>query len=114
MEHLFGLVIFVLNALDIVISTGSLFAIIGLILLNILFLEKMLKSIENGVSYLNVLKSFYGVTFPVIIIAFVFTVITTNVNITGIGMTLFWGLILEIIFNSLIARTALYTKSKLK
>ena len=109
-----GLVILVLSALNIVMSSGSLFAIIGLILLNILFLEKCLNAVKENISYLEVLKSFYGVAFPVIIVAFVFTMITVNTSITGIGMTLFWGLILEILFNTLITRTVFYVKSKLE
>ena len=108
-----GVNIFVLNALSIVMSTGSIFAIIGLICLNVLFLEKYLKALQEEKSYSETLKSYYGIIFPIIIVAFVFTVASVNISITGIGMTLFWGLILQIIFNTLITRTVLNTKKNI-
>ena len=108
------IVIFVVNALSIVVSIGSMFAILGLILLNVLFLEKYLKTLKQNGSYIEVLKEFYGIIFPVIIVAFIFTVISTNISVTGIGMLLFWGLLIEIVFNTLITRTVLNTKNNMK
>ena len=109
-----GLLILVLKVLSIVISISSIISIGLLVILNILFMKKYLDNLKNGVenSYLQTLKSFYSVTFPIIIVAFIYTMFSVNASITGIGMTLFWGLLVQIILNTIISRYVLSNINK--
>lgn len=83
-----------------------------LIFINILFLEKYLKNLKQNIDrpFLQATKSFYSVIFPIIVVAFVYTMFFANSSITGIGMTLFWGLLIEILLNSIITKYVLSNK----
>ena len=109
-----GLLILVLKVLSIVISISSIISIGLLVILNILFMKKYLDNLKDEVesSYLQTLKSFYGVTFPIIIVAFIYTMFSVNSSITGIGMTLFWGLLLQVLLNTIISRYVLSNINK--
>lgn len=107
-----GALILVLKLLSIVISISSMISIALLIFINVLFLEKYLKKLKENVDrpFIQTMKEFYSIIFPIIIIAFVYTMFSTNSSINGIGMTLFWGLLIEIILNSIITRYVLNNK----
>lgn len=104
-----GTLILVLKYLSIVISISAMISFVAIIVANILFIKKYLEKIAEGneVSYTKSLLGFYGLIFPIIVVAFIFTLFSTNASITGIGMILFWGLLLEIIFNAIFVRTIL-------
>ncbi len=104
-----GILILVLKLLSIVISISSMISIALLIFINVLFMEIYLRNLKDGIekSYVKTLKSFYSVTFPIIVVAFIYTMFSVNSSITGIGMTLFWGLLIEILFNTIISRYVL-------
>lgn len=104
-----GILILVLEVLSIVISISSMISIALLILINVLFMETYLKNLKDEIDkpYIQTLKSFYSVTFPIIVVAFIYTMFSLNSSITGIGMTLFWGLLIEILFNTIISRYVL-------
>ena len=109
-----GLLILILKVLGIVISISSIISIGLLIFINVLFIKKYLENLKNETekSYLQTLKSFYSVIFPIIIVAFIYTMFSVNSSITGIGMTLFWGLLIEILFNTIISRYVLSNINK--
>lgn len=108
---LIGLVVLVLKYTKVTISISSMVAFFGVILLNIIFLKLYLKNIkakkENA--YLETMKYFYSITFPVIVIAFIFTFFV-SATVTGLGSVLFWGMLLQLIFNTLIAKYVLENK----
>lgn len=108
-----GSVILVLKGLKVVISISSMISIAVLIFINVLFLVKYLRKLsQGGNAYLEAIKSFYSIIFPFIVVAFVYTINSKNSSVTGIGMTLFWGLLIEILFNSIITRYVLNNCSK--
>ncbi len=103
-----GLLVVVLKFLEIVITFSSLMAFLGLLILNAVFLKIYLKNLREKVEkpFLNSIKYYYSVIAPVVIVGFVFTFFT-NVAITGIGFVLFWGLLIEILFNIIVTRSVL-------
>lgn len=108
-----GSVILVLKGLKVVISISSMISIAVLIFINVLFLVKYLRKLsQGGNAYKEAIKSFYSIIFPFIVVAFVYTICSKNSSVTGIGMTLFWGLLIEILFNSIITRYVLNNCSK--
>jgi hypothetical protein len=105
---LIGLVVLVLKFAKVTISISSMVALFGVIALNIAFLVmyliKLAKNQTNA--YLETMKSFYSVTFPVVVIAFIFTFFV-SATVTGLGSVLFWGMLLQIIYNTIIAKYVL-------
>jgi len=63
----------------------------------------------QGQAYLETLKSFYSIMFPFIVIAFVFTFFASSV-VAGVGSVLFWGMLLQIIYNTIIVKYVLEGK----
>lgn len=103
-----GTVTLVLRYLDIVITFSSLISLFGILVINIIFMKKYLNNLKNkqDVPFLTTLKSFYSIMVPVIIIAFVFTFFA-YATVTGMGYVLFWGLLIQILFNLIISKNVL-------
>lgn len=87
---------------NVVVTFNSLTALIGVIVINyifaIKFLNKLKKENNRKVVLKETLKELYLAIIPVVIIAIVFTFMSAVV-INSIGMTLFWGLLLQILFS---------------
>lgn len=105
---LVGLVILVLKLTKVTISISSLTALAMFIIINFVFMIIYLNNLnkKKEQSYLETLKSFYSVMFPVIVIAFVFTFFVST-TVAGLGSVLFWGMLLQIVFNTLVAKYVL-------
>jgi hypothetical protein len=108
---LIGLVILVLKYAEVTISISSMVAMFGVILLNLVFLIMYLIKLKNKEdnAYLETMKIFYSVTFPVIVIAFIFTFFV-SATVTGLGSVLFWGMLLQIIYNTIVVKYILECK----
>jgi preprotein translocase subunit SecD len=108
---LIGLVILILKYTKVVISLSSMVAMFGVILLNLIFLKMYLKNLNAGKedAYSEALKSFYLIMFPVVVISFIFTFFV-SATVTGLGSVLFWGMLLQIIYNTVIVKYVLEGK----
>jgi hypothetical protein len=72
-----------------------------------MYLIKLKNKEDNA--YLETMKIFYSVTFPVIVIAFIFTFFV-SATVTGLGSVLFWGMLLQIIYNTIVVKYILECK----
>ena len=108
---LIGLVTLVLKYAKVVISISSLVALYGVVVLNIIFIIKYLRKLRNGTenSYLETLKEYYSVTFPIIVVSFIYTFFV-SATVTGLGSVLFWGMLLQLIYNTIIVKYVLEGK----
>lgn len=109
---LVGLVILAVRCFaNVTLSISSMVAFIGVVVINFVFMIMYLNNIKKGKekSYRETLKSFYGIMFPIIVIAFIFTFFV-SATVAGLGSVLFWGLLLQIIFNTIIVKYVLENK----
>ena len=108
---LIGLVILTLKYVKVVISISSLVALYGVIGLNILFIVMYLRKLKNKIdgSYIETLKDYYSITFPLLVISFVYTFFV-SATVTGLGSVLFWGMLLQIIYNTIVVKYVLEEK----
>ena len=72
---LIGLLTLVLKYVKVTISISSMVAFFGVMLLNLIFLVLYLKKLKEQKenAYLETMKVFYSINFPVIVVAFIFT-----------------------------------------
>lgn len=110
---LIGLVVIVLKYTKVVISISSLIALFAVIILNFIFLLGYLRRLKSGTekSYLETIKRYYSVTFPLIVVSFIYTFFV-SATVTGLGSVLFWGMLLQIIYNTIIVKYVLEGGSK--
>ncbi len=108
---LVGLVTLVLKFTETVISISSLVSLYTVIALNIIFLIKYLKKLKNGESdgYSSVVKRYYSVIFPLVIVSFVYTFFV-SATVSGFGTVLFLGLLLQIIYNTAVLKYVVEVK----
>ena len=108
---LIGLVILVLKFTNVVISISSIVALYAVIFLNLIFIIRYLERLKDGVqgAYLETMKKYYSIIFPIIVVAFVYTFFVST-TVTGLGSVLFWGLLLQIIYNTIVAKYVLEGK----
>ena len=105
---LIGLVILVLKYVKVVISISSLVALYGVIVLNLIFIIGYLKRLKEGIQnpYFETMKLYYSITFPIVVMSFIFTFFV-SATVTGLGSVLFWGMLLQIIYNTIIVKYVL-------
>lgn len=88
--------------INITITFNSLVALIGLIIINYIFsfkfLNKFKKENNKKIALKESLKELYLAIVPVTIIAIIFTFMSAVV-INSVGMTFFWGLIIQLLFS---------------
>ena len=81
--------------------------------MNYIFVNNYLKELKNSEIdeqvYGKVSKKFYLAIIPVIVVAIVFTFMQSYV-INSIGMIVFWGLILNILYNIIFTKTLIKRK----
>lgn len=108
---LIGLVILVLKYTKVVISISSLVALFAVIVLNFIFLLGYLRRLKEGKdnSYFETIKRYYSVTFPLIVVSFIYTFFV-SATVTGLGSVLFWGMLLQLIYNTIIVKYVLELK----
>ncbi len=94
---------------NVVITENSMIAYAIVIIMNYIFVKmllKMLQTQEIVQAYSEVMKKFYLVTIPVDVIAIVFT-FSKYTTINSIGMVLFWGIILNVLYHFILTRNVL-------
>ncbi len=100
---------------NVIISISSIITVLLVIIINFGFMYKFLSELKNDQNakkaYSKTLKSLYLVIMPVAIIAFVFSFMQ-NVSIIGIGMMLFWSLIIQVLYNTIFTRTVYVLNDK--
>ena len=88
---------------SIYVTFNSIIAFIGVIVLNYVFIKLLLlelkKTQNRKEAFLKTMKIYYLSIVPVCIIAIVFTFMS-NVIISSIGMILFWGLFIQVLYNA--------------
>lgn len=86
------------------ITINSAIAFIGMIVLNYVFIKIFLLELKNNQNlkeaFLSTMKKYYLTIIPICIIAIIFT-FASNITINSIGMILFWGLLLQVIYNAI-------------
>lgn len=86
------------------ITLNSIYALIACVAFNYIFVIKLLRNLKElslKSAYIQVLKEYYLLIIPVIVFAVVFT-LASAVTVNSIGMSLFWGLITGIIYNTVV------------
>ena len=87
---------------NVTITINSLIALIIVIIINyifsIKFLEKIKKENIRKIALKESLKGLYTRIIPIVIVAIIFTFMPAIV-INSVGMTLFWGLVLQLLFS---------------
>lgn len=97
----------VLRYTQITITLNALIAFALLVVINYIFSLKVLNGFNDNtltkVVYRNVSKDLYIALVPVMILAVIFTCMN-GIIITSIGMVLFWGLLVQALYNALVIR----------
>ena len=108
---LIGLVVLVLKYSKVVISISSLIALYGVIILNFIFIIKYLKKLKEKIDspYSVTIKEYYSIMFPIVVVSFIYTFFV-SATVTGLGSVLFWGMLLQIIYNTIVLKYVLEEK----
>lgn len=95
----------VIRYANVTVTLNSLIAFVASVIINYVFVFKMLKELKinsnSKIAFGNTLKELYFAIVPVCIIALIFTFMASTI-INSIGMTLFWGLFVQVVYNGLI------------
>ncbi len=92
---------------NVVITPNSLIALLGVIVVNYLFLFNFLNRIKTDSkkhAFTETMKKINITIIPLWIVAVIFTFMN-NVTISSVGMIMFWGLFVQIIYSFIITRT---------
>ena len=108
---------------NVIISIESIFGITIVMILNYIFIFKLLENIEKiskekaenivNKAIIETYKRFFSRVIPICIIAIVFCFVKW-IPMSSFGMILFWGLVIIAIYNILITRNILNIKEKNK
>lgn len=88
---------------NVALTLNSIYTLIACVALNYLFIIKLLRKLKYSnlkIAFVQTLKDYYLLIIPIIVFAVVLT-ITSAVVVNSIGMTLFWGLLTGIVYNTL-------------
>lgn len=87
------------------ITLNSLIALISVIAINYFFtiklLQKLTNKINNKLAFKSTMKELYLTIIPVCIVAVIFTFMSSLI-ISSVGMILFWGLLVQALYNALV------------
>ncbi len=93
-----GLLSLVIRYTNVMVTLNSLIAFVAVVIINYVFYIKVLKKLKENenkkIALGNAMKELYLAIIPVCIIAVIFTFMS-SVIISSIGMTLFWGLLVQ-------------------
>ena len=99
-----ALITIIFRYAKVIITVNSLIALAGCIIINYVFSIKFLKKLQKlenrKMALKETLKEIYLSIVPVCIIAVIFTFMIETV-ISSVGMTLFWGLLIQVILSLL-------------
>ena len=101
-----ALLLIVLRYTNVIITTSGLIAIILSVVLDYMISLKILKNIEEALY--DSMKKFALTLIPLTIIAIVFS-FNSWITISSFGMIMFWGIIVNMIYNFGITRILLIT-----
>lgn len=94
-----------IKCVNVKITINSVITFISIIAINYIFVIRLLRKLDEKAiiskEFLNTMKELYLTIIPVIIIAIIFTFMSASI-ISSIGMVLFWGLLLQAIYNTAI------------
>lgn len=99
-----AITLLLLRYASVCITLNSIYAIVACVLLNYVFIVQLLRRLNEvnlKLAYTQTLKNYYLLIIPVIVFAVVLT-ITASVVVNSIGMTLFWGVLTQILYNALV------------
>jgi hypothetical protein len=102
-----ALVDLAIRGMQITLTINSLIAAVSIVIMNYVYMFKILKGYKDNtitkVVYSEVSKKYYLSIVPVIILAVIFTFMS-GVVINSIGVVLFWGLLVQALYNALTIR----------
>lgn len=94
-----------------VITESSIIVYAVVILLNYIYMKKLLLTGDISQNYDQVQKKFYWRLMPVCVVAIIFT-LSQYFVVSSIGMAMFWGIILSILYNFIVTRTVLRNREE--
>lgn len=106
-----ALLLIIIRYTNAIITESAIFVYYIVILLNYIFLKQLLKRLQTEdikKSYFETAKRFYLNLIPAFIVAIIFT-LTNYFVLSSIGMAIFWGLILNIIYHFIVTKNV-FTK----
>lgn len=102
-----GVTLLALRYTNVVITPNSVLALIGVITVNYIFMFSLLRRMKNDSikhAFIENMKQLNITIIPLWVIAVIFTVMS-NVVISSVGMCMFWGLAIQILYSLIITRT---------
>lgn len=99
---------------NVIFTLNSLLVSFIVIAMNYAFVKIFLMNLKEksaSQAYNESMKKFYLTIIPVIVVAVVFT-LSAYTSISSIGMILFWGIILNALYNFIFTRTVFVNKNK--
>ncbi len=95
----------VIRFVNVKVTINSLIAFISMVAINYVFIIKFVKELNEtsiiSKEFLKSMKELYLTIIPVCIIAIIFTFMSASI-INSVGMVLFWGLLVQALYNSLV------------
>jgi len=105
-----ALLTLIIRYTNVSITMNSLISFLICIVINYIFIIKMLNKIKEnesaGRAFIETMKEIYLKIIPLLIIAVVFTFMA-NTTINSIGMMFFWGIILQAAYSTIFAKMIL-------
>ena len=105
----------VMRYTGVIITISCIITVIGIIIINFGFMYIFLKFMKEGIkakyAYKDAMKKLYFSLVPVGIVAFVFTFMQ-NASVMGIGMILFWGIIIQALYSVIFIRNVYVLNEK--
>lgn len=99
----------------VIVTISCIITVVGIIVINFAFMYILLNLIKNGnkakYAYIESMKKIYLSIIPVAIVSFVFTFMQ-NASVMGIGMILFWGIIIQALYNFVFTRNVYVLNEK--
>lgn len=99
----------------VIVTISCVITVVGIIIINFGFMYILLNLMKNGtkakIAYTEAMKKIYLSIIPVGIVAFVFTFMQ-NASVMGIGMILFWGIIIQALYNLVFTRNVYVLNEK--
>ena len=102
-----ALTMIIIRYTNVTITLNSVVAILGIIILNYIFLYNFLNRKKNDSAkhaFIETIKIFNFNIIPLWIVSIIFTFMV-QVTINSVGMVLFWGLFVHCIYNFIVTRT---------
>jgi len=102
-----ALTVLAIRYTSVIITLNSLIALIGIVAVNYLFIFNYLNKLKTDSAkhaFMESEKELNVMIIPLWIVAVIFTFMT-NITISSVGMVMFWGLFVQVIYSFIITRT---------